>query len=257
MSEYLICEHISVSRKQCWDKCQAQYKYRYHDKIKVDVPIQPYFVYGDLVHKIAEKYVQEKGKMPIEKIAGDFLTGKCLLKEGADIPKLDDDYKKKLPKHLQLIKNLNDRIGYDGHLEWPFKFDLSPPEGFYIVGFIDRLIIRGDKFFIIDYKTTKKGMYQKNSQTIKKDLQLRCYARIIQKEFNAKAENIRAALYYLEGGSLVDAKWDEQTLIDTEQEMLETYKQIVSTTPEDVYGRTGHHCKQCDYRKVCTFYSLT
>lgn len=255
MSEHLICEHISVSRKQCWDTCQAQYKYKYHDKIKVDLPVQPWFIYGDLVHKIAEVYVQEKGKIPIEKIANDFISGKKDVK-GQKVD-LNEEYKRKLPKHLTLIKNLSDRIGFDGHLEWPFKFDLNPPHKHNIVGFIDRLIIRGEKYFIIDYKTTKKGMYQKTKATIKNDLQLRCYARIVQKEFNAKAENIRAALFYLEGGNLVDARWDDETLLNTEKEMYDTYNNIISTTPEDVYGRIGNHCKNCDFRKHCTFYSLT
>jgi CRISPR/Cas system-associated exonuclease Cas4 (RecB family) len=248
---------MSVSRKQCWDLCQAQYKYKYHDKIKVDIPVQPYFVYGDLVHKIAENYVLEKGKMPIENIASDFLKGKRLLKEGQEPPKLDADYQKKLPKHLKLIKTLSDRIGYDGHLEYPFRFDLNPPNGHIIVGFIDRLIIRGDKYFIIDYKTTKQGRYQKTVHTIKNDLQMRCYARVVQKEFNAKPENIRAALFYLEGGNFPDGRWTEQELIDTEEEMKKTYLHIINTSLEDVHGRLGEHCRRCDFRKVCTFYSLT
>ena len=255
--EYLICEHISVSRKQTWQECQAKYKFRYHLKIIPDGPVQPYFVYGKLVHKIAEVYVQEQGQRNIDDIAHDCLHGIIEVEPGKPVPVLEKEYKKKLPEHLRNLKQLSDRIGYDGHLEWKFHYDLQPPDQHFITGFIDRLIIRGDKFFILDYKTTKKGFYRKNQNTIRNDLQLRCYARVVQKEFGAKAENIRAALYYLEGGDLIATKFSEESLIAAEQELHDAYNQIVSTRPEEVCGRVNDQCKRCDYRKICSWYSLT
>ncbi|MFX5760977.1 PD-(D/E)XK nuclease family protein, partial [Acinetobacter baumannii] len=81
---------------------------------------------------------------------------------------------------------------------------------------------------IIDYKTTKKGMWRKDTNTIRKDLQLRCYGRVVQREFGAKAENIMAALYYLEGGNLVATKFTEQSLASSEKELLDAYNQIVT-----------------------------
>ena len=256
--DHLICEHISVSRKQCWSECQAKYKFRYHLKVPVEGPVQPYFVYGKLVHKIGEVYVQEQGQRAIEDIAHDCLHGIIEVEKGQVAPPvLDASYKKKFPEHIRNLKQLSDRIGFDGHLEWQFHYDLQPPDKHFITGFIDRLIIRGDKYFILDYKTTKKGFYRKNANTIRTDLQLRCYARVIQKEFGAKAENIRAALYYLEGGDLIATKFSEESLIAAEQELHDAYKDIIGTHPDDVYGRVNDQCKRCDYKKICSFYSLT
>lgn len=261
MSQYLSCEHISVSRKQTWDSCQAKYRFRYHLKIMPTV-IQPYFVYGKLVHKIAEVYTQEQGKVQIGEIATNCLNGTIKVEENQLAPPvLEPDYFKKLPKHLKSIKDLTDRIGYDGHLEWSFKHDLQPPDGHIVVGFIDRLIIRGDKYFILDYKTTKKGFWRKNQNTIRKDLQLRSYARIVQKEFGAKPENIRCALYYLDGGpgnsgDLISTRFSEESLISAEKELHDAYKDITSTNPDDVYGRVNDQCKRCDYKSVCSHYSL-
>ena len=117
----LICEHISVSRKQTWDSCQLAYKYRYHLKLVSDEPVQPYFTYGKVVHKIAEVYVEEKGKKTIQEIASDVLNGKIPVEEGKPTPVLDPSYKAKLPEHLSNIKKISDQIGYDGELEWMFK----------------------------------------------------------------------------------------------------------------------------------------
>lgn len=254
----MIIEHISVSRKQTWDDCQQKYRYRYHEKIIPEGPTQPHFVYGKVVHKIAEVYVEEQGKRDIFDIAEDVKSGVILTEaHNPDPPDLDANYRKKLPNHLRNLKELTDRIGFDGHLEWKFEYDLDPPHHRSVLGFIDRLVIRGDKYFILDYKTTKKGFWRKNKNTIKKDLQLRCYGRVIQKTFGAKAENINAALFYLEGANLISVKFTDDMLLAAEEELLQAYKDIESTPPEEAYGRVGDQCRFCDYKNMCPFYSLT
>lgn len=257
IDDKLICEHISVSRKQTWSECQAKYKFRYHLKMIPEGPVQPYFTYGKVVHKIAEVYVEKQGQRTIESIGADVLSGKIPYEPGAGKPDLAQDYLKKLPTHLRNLKELNDKIGFDGHLEWQFHYDLQPPDEHFVTGFIDRLIIRGDKYFILDYKTTKKGFWRKNNNTIRNDLQLRCYARVVQNQFGAKAENIRAALFYLDGADLVSTRFTEESLITAEQELHDTFKEITSTHPDEVYGRVNDQCRRCDYRKICPFYSLT
>ena len=256
-NEHLICEHISVSRKQLWDSCQQAYKFRYHLKIVSDEPEKPWFAYGKLVHKIAEVYVQEQGQKPIEEIATACLNGTIEVEKGQPPVKLSAEYKKKLPAHCRGIKDISDKIGYDGKIEHKFHFDLNPPHQHYITGFIDRLVIRGDRYFILDYKTTKKGNYRKNNNTIRYDLQLRCYARVVQKEFGAKPENIFAALYYLEGNELVSTGFNEASLASAEKELHDAYLHITNTHPNDVYGRMGDQCNRCEYRKICPVFKLT
>lgn len=250
-------QHISVSRKQTWDTCQQQYKYKYHLKLVPERETPEYFTYGKIVHKTAELYVQEKGKVAIEEIANEILNGNIVLEEGNGQKtnvNLSKDYMRKLPSHLNNIKHISDKIGYDGHLEWPFKFDIDPPNNKLLVGFIDRLIIRGDKYFILDYKTTKKGKWRKTPANIGMDLQLRCYGRIIQKEFGAKAENIRAALFYLDGANLISTKFTDHLLKSAEDELLDSYNLIVATSPEMAVAKTGFHCRNCDYNNICPFY---
>lgn len=249
--------HISVSRKKCFDLCQQQYKYKYHLKVPSPIPEPFYFVYGKLVHKIAEVYVSEKASRSIDNVALDVLRGKILL-DGKKCPDLTSEYKKKLGIHLKAIKNITQRIGYDGFLEYEFRYDLDPPSGKFITGFIDRLIIKGEgsskKAFIIDYKTTKKGKFRVNSQTVLDDLQLRCYARFVQREFNVSADNIKAALYYLDGENLVAAQYNDQSLQGVENDLKNGYIEIENTNPDKVWGNVGWHCKNCDYASMCYFF---
>lgn len=253
-------EHISVSRKQCWDQCHCQYRFKYHEKIKPTGPEPFYFIYGKVVHKIAEEFVSRRGQSKIEAVAQEVLSGQIPVEEGEEgpiyAPRLLPDYQRKFPGHLQSIKNLTEQIGTDGTLEMEFKYDLDPPNGKHVKGFIDRLIQRGDKWFIIDYKTTKRGSWRKTPTTIMHDLQLRCYARVVQRTFNVPAENIKAALYYLEGGNLIATRFNEHSLITAEKELLSAYNQIYTTPPEKAYGKVGDHCQRCDYKDICQYYSI-
>jgi CRISPR/Cas system-associated exonuclease Cas4 (RecB family) len=263
--------HISVSRKKCHDTCEQQYKFRYHLKLAVPGPEPIYLTYGTMVHKIAELYVENEGKRPIGDIATDILRGKIPMKvvDGKDqfAPTLPDEYKRKLPKHLRAIQNLNDKIGWDGIIEYEFKYDLEPPNNRRVTGFIDRLILKGvtkdeegnvvnaDKAFIIDYKTTKKGKGQLTEETVKTDLQLRMYARVVNREFGVAPENIKAALYYLEGERLIAACYNEESLLAVEKELLASFIRIEKADPDKVWGKVGWHCQWCDYKTLCPFYS--
>lgn len=260
--------HISVSRKKCYDQCAQQYKFRYHLKVPRPGEEPFYFTYGSIVHRVAEVYVENRGEVQIGDIANDLLRGKIPYEDGPDgkpkkcpIKKMPEDYAKKFQKHLRSIQNLTEKIGTGGIVEHPFYYDIDPPNGRHIKGFIDRLIIKGEganrKAFIIDYKTTKKGKWRVNSETVKDDLQLRMYARVIQKEFGLAAENIKAALFYLEGENLIACQYSEESLARAEKELLDAYVMIEEANPDNVWGKVGWHCKNCDYATMCPFYTPT
>lgn len=251
----MLIEHISVSRSQTWQGCQQSYKYKYHLKIPVKQE-KEYFIYGKIIHKIAEEYAKNKGEKNINDITKEILTGVVPYEFDKKAPKLSNDYLKKIPNHVLQLKKINDKIGFTGEIEWKFHYDLSPPKQQFITGFIDRLIIKDDKYFLLDYKTTKKGIYRKNKNTIKDDLQLKVYARVVQKHFGAKAENIFAALYFLEGAELISTKFSEETLLQAEQELQKIYEQIQNTHPDDAYGNVTEACSRCDYKNICPFYNL-
>lgn len=247
--------HISVSRKRCFDECAQCYKYRYHLKIPRPGEEPFYFTYGNIVHTIAEHYVKRDGKDSLGDITTEVLRGKLPIGQDTYAPeKLPDEYQKKLPRHLRSIQKLTDSIGTAGITEHEFYHDLDPPHGRHIKGFIDRLIIKGDKAWIIDYKTTKKGKWRATRETITRDPQLCAYAWVVNQEFEIAPQNIHSALYYVDGGDLIGATFSEKTLLRGKEELLKTYKKIEQADPDKVWGTVGHHCKRCDYRVQCPFY---
>jgi len=252
-------EHISVSRKQLWDQCKAAYKYKYHLKMDSSEPEPFYFVYGKIIHKIAEEYVECKGSRLLSEVAADVIEGKIPIERGeSDVfaPNIPSDYRRRMPEHLRSVKKITDQVGYGGELEHKFNYDLDPPNNKFIKGFIDRLVQKDDLWFILDYKTTKRGKWRKDNSSIVHDLQLRCYAKVVQREFNVPAENIRAALYYLEGGNLIAAKYNQQSLDAAEQELLTAYDDIKQLSPDKAVGSVGEHCRRCTWNKICPFYNM-
>ncbi len=247
-------EHISVSRGKSYEQCPYYYKLKYHDKIPNPGEEQFYFVYGKIVHKIAEKHVEEKGLIPLQEIVSAVLGGEIEIEEGVQAPVLPLEYKKRIPLHVKAIEKLNKKIGCDGITEYKFKYDLQPPNQKLVTGFIDRIILKQNKAWIIDYKTTKKGPYRVNARTIKYDPQLRIYSRVVQKEFGIEPENIKAALYYLEDEQIVSSSYKEESLSLIEKELLSLYDSISRHEPEQAVGKTGSHCKRCEYRGMCPFF---
>jgi RecB family exonuclease len=251
----MLIDHLSVSRRKTFRQCAACYRFRYH--LKTPRPgIEPeYFVYGKLVHRVAEIYVQKQGKQSIGEIAQEVMRGKVLIDENVSvIPRLSPEYIRKLPKHLRSIQKLTEQIGFDGEVEWPFEYDLDPPNKKLLVGFLDRLIVRKDKAYIIDYKTTKKGKWRTNKSTVLQDEQLKIYARMVQKFFNIRPENIKASLFFMEGEELVAASFTDVSLALLEADYKEEFETIESADPNKVWGNVGNHCKYCDYRTICHFY---
>lgn len=252
-------DHISISRENTWNECKKKYFYRYHQGIIP--PVEPvYFLYGKIVHKVIEVYTLAKGKRDINDIIKAVLAGDIELEEGKDgkpgkkAGPLPPEYRNKLPDHLRSFMKLTKSIGFEGEVEWKFEHDLDAPHDRKLVGVIDRLLPLKE-CFIIDYKTTKVGPFRKTKKTIGSDLQLQCYARIAQKRFGYKADQIQCALFFLDGCEMVDTKFSQETIDNVDKRLLEVYKSIQSADPDTTQGTVGKHCYRCDYKKICPFFN--
>lgn len=249
-------EHISISRYGTFKQCQLLYKYKYHLKQASLEPEPFYFIYGKIIHKIAEIFVENQARKPINEIGNAVLNGEIEIEENTKAPTLPSSYKERYFNHIKNIDKITNKIGIDGLIEHKFSWDLEPDKKYMVTGVIDRLIEKNNSFFILDYKTTKKGVFRKTQHNIADDLQLRCYARAIQRMYNVDAGQIKAALYYLEDGEFIGAKFSNKSLLAVEAELLKVYKQIYSADPNKITPNPGPHCDRCGYKSICPFSAL-
>lgn len=255
IGENMKCEHMSVSRADTYNTCNYKYKLRYELAV---IPEQKfYFVFGKIYHKIVEEYIKLKGEKDIYQITKMVLDGELKIDGDNVAPRLLPDQKNRLGQHIENFLKFNDKIGCIGECEVPFSIDLDPPHGKNWVGFIDRLIIKNDMYFIIDYKTSKKNRWRKNSITIRKDPQIIGYCYIIHKLYNAKPENIRALLFYSEDGDAIDSRtFTKEELEEVPKKLLDIYNNILIQDKDAVVGNVGEHCFNCDYSQICPFYNM-
>lgn len=249
----MLINHLSVSRSQCFELCQTQYKYKYHLKVIPDKPEQIYFVYGKLIHKAAEIYVQNKAQEPIFEIGKKLLNKDITFEDTEKLGMLTSEYKTKFWNHLKVIEKVTEKVGFDGEIEYKIEYDLDPPNKKILLGFIDRLIIKNDRAIILDYKTSKDNSWRKNEFTIKSDLQLNAYAMVINDVFGIEPENIQAALIYLEGAKTVSTNFKKDNLIGVKNSLKELFYKIEQTEEHKATANVGFHCRRCDFSNICPY----
>jgi CRISPR/Cas system-associated exonuclease Cas4 (RecB family) len=244
-----------------FEECNLKYKFKYHDSIPIKEE-KEYFLYGKVIHKFAEEYVLSKGQISVGKLLKDILEGEIPLERKDDKKNkinLTTEYINRLTNEVKNVCKITKNLGFDGHVEWPFDYDLDYPENKKIIGYIDRLIpIKNNKgYLILDYKTTKPSAWRKDETNIKQDMQLKIYARIVQKTLNIDPANIAAALYYVMDNKLVGVpRFYKNDLEETENILLNSYNEIKNLNPELVGPTTGFHCKRCEYKDICPYSNL-
>lgn len=161
--------------------------------------------------------------------------------------KLDVD--NKISKDLISVgKNIIDEF-YDQNLNT--KFDVYDKEhsfkfiigNYLMIGFIDRIDIIGNRVNIIDYKTGKWEVSQKN---ISENLQLGIYALAVSVAMPEK--EIYAELHYLRSGKRKGHLFSKEDLENVKTRLLSLIRQIVNDT-SFAPTKNIRACSYCDHAK--------
>jgi len=192
----------SHSKLSSFEQCPLKYKYRYIDKIKVEVEDTIESFLGSRVHDTLEwlyKTKKEKDFIPkIEEIINYFEKGKKLIK---------DYYEKNYPFEEETIA-LEERV----------YLDLDENNNYKIQGFIDRLAYNKEnqEYEIHDYKTTKS---MKAEEELHEDRQLALYALALKQKYK-DAKTVALIWHFL--------NFNRDFRIYQTQEKLEKIKKEIS-----------------------------
>ena len=202
----------SFSRLSCWENCPAQAKYKYIEKLP-EVKGPP-LLRGSKIHKEAELYVLNGGRLPVslKQFRGEF---KKLREDGASAEE-----------------------------QWAFNCKWQACDWFGAEAWL-RVIVDANYFkgaeastlVLVDYKTGKK----KNVEAYQDQMELSALAGFHMYE----VDRVETELWFLDSGDIVDENYKVRQIADMRKRFEKRAKRMLN---DDRYPTTPNFtCRFCSF----------
>lgn len=195
--------------------------------------------FGNIVHSVLENLVSQEKPIDYQELQSEY-----------NLQRTNFDPENKISKELiSAGKTILDEF-YDQNIDSTFNvFDKEYKFNFIIGnyninGYIDRIDLYDDEVVIIDYKTGKWEVSQKDVPT---NLQLGIYALATSLAFPER--KITAELYYLRSGRRKRHSFSKQDIEDVKSNILRSIREIIEDTsfrPTD----NSRSCSYCEHAKT-------
>ncbi|MFH0808700.1 MAG: PD-(D/E)XK nuclease family protein [archaeon] len=245
----------SHSRLSTYENCPYQYKLRYIDKIKVDVPTTIEAFMGDLVHQTLEKLYKDKkfekvvSKATLLKFYKDLWAkeySEDILVVKADQGLNSENYRK---MGMKFIKDYYDKYKpFDQltilGLETTDRMTLPDGNQWHVR--IDKLACDNEgNYFVCDYKTNAR---MKDQEEADADRQLALYSIWVKDKFR-DAKSVKLIWHMLAFNKDAVSERSDEQLEKLQQDVCNKIKEVESAT-EFPRNQTGL-CNYCIYKGIC------
>tara|TARA_Y100000310_G_C20617210_1_gene781274 strand:+ start:813 stop:1646 length:834 start_codon:yes stop_codon:yes gene_type:complete len=245
----------SHSRISTYENCPYQYKLKYIDKIKPDIPTTIEAFMGNIVHETLEKLYKEKelgnilNKQDLIKFYKNLWDKKYtedILIVKADQGLTSEDYKR---KGESFVSNYYDRMTPFEEmtilgLETEDRLTLSDGNQWHVR--IDKLGKDEDgNYFVCDYKTNAR---MKNQKEADEDRQLALYSIWVKKHFD-DVKSVKLIWHMLAFNADATSERTEEQLIQLHKDTVNKIKEIENTKefPTQITGL----CNYCGFKSIC------
>ena len=243
-----VPEKLSYSQLEDYKTCPWKYRYKY--VLRLPAPPTPPTSFGISLHETLREF-------ELRRIKGEKVTLELFLKMYRE-HFLADGYRDQKEKKAYLRRG--EKLLTDFYRRHQQK--LFPPfmveKGFEIklggktvAGRIDRIGKNAaGEFELIDFKggetlQKEEGQLAKKAQ---KDDQLFLYTLAAREALGIEPKTV--ALFYLDGGKLVEARFDE---VEIKKRTAEVEERIKNLIRGDFKATPGPQCVWCPFNKICTF----
>jgi putative RecB family exonuclease len=245
----------SHSRISTFENCPYQYKLKYIDKIKVDVPTTIEAFMGSLVHEALEKLYKDKKFMKdtskdellefYENLWDKEYSDDILIVK-ADQGLTSDNYKK---MGVKFIEDYYDKFKpFDQltilGLETTDRMTLPDGNQWHVR--IDKLACDDEgNYFVCDYKTNSR---MKDQEEADEDRQLALYSIWVKNKFN-DVRSVKLVWHMLAFNKDAISERSDEQLEKLQQDVCDKIKEIESATefPRNITGL----CNYCVYKSIC------
>jgi hypothetical protein len=242
----------SHSKLNSFEKCPYQYKLKYIDKVKVDVPTTIELFLGDMVHRtLQELYKNLKFQKKISKanVLKNFkedwehyyLDDILIVKKGLTSENYKKMGEKFISDYFDTYNPFDDMTIIS--LETEDKITLPDGNKWHIK--IDKLGYKGDTYFVCDYKTNSNMMLQEEADS---DRQLAMYSIWVKDKFK-DAKKVILKWHMLAFNKEITSERTEEELKKLQKEVTEKIKEIEKAKkfPTNITAL----CDYCIYRSIC------
>jgi len=241
----------SYSKLEMFNQCKLKFKFKYIDRVPVDVPTTIELFLGDLVHRALHLLylrVQEKNKPKLEDII--FYFNKIWTEEFTDDivivkNKTAKEYREMGEKFLTnyfFIHQPFDNIQIVG-LETNDRVTLADGSQYYVR--IDKLLKKGNTYYVCDYKTNRVA---KTKEELEHDTQLTMYGLWVKKKFK-DCEKVELVWHFLSESKDVVIERSKPEMEKTEQNVVQNISLIKN---EKQFKPTKSRlCQWCVYKSQC------
>ncbi len=262
----------SFSQVQTYNQCELKYRYKYLDKIKLEIPEETAdLVLWDIVHKTLEKLYEDINNfknISLEELLSYYYE--LWEEKKKEVYQTWSEIIIKWKWELQDYINRGDyyiKSYYEKHKPFDDIKVISTEQNIYFnindnIKFrwiIDRLDKKWDDFIISDYKTNKNLPTEQKQEYID---QLTLYWLAIKQKYWKYLENIRAKLYFLH----FDIE-DERLITDNLlEEVVWRYKEIIDKIEikrfnynmwqkDEFFPEENPLCRFCEFQSICPVFS--
>ena len=249
----------SHSKISTFEKCPYQYKLRYIDKIKPDIPQGIEAFMGSLVHKVLEQ-LHKEARIGIKIFKRDLFRTYNELWEKEYTPEIlvvrknlrPEDYRK---MGMRFISDYYDKFHpFDQleiiGLETEDKMTLKDGSEWHIR--IDKLCCdKEGNYYVCDYKTNAR---MKEKEEADEDQQLAMYSIWVKEKFqNAKA--VRLVWHMLAFNQEVMSERTDEQLDKLHEDIVKRIKKIEKAEQEKNFpAKVSRLCDWCLYQNMCPEY---
>ncbi|MEK6881004.1 MAG: PD-(D/E)XK nuclease family protein [Nanoarchaeota archaeon] len=247
----------SYSKLQTYEQCALKYKFRYIDKIRVEVEETIEGFLGKCVHSVLEflynERMQEKG-VDIDELIKYYLT--VWEKNFSDkflIVKSEMKAEDYFNKGIKFLTNYYSRnypfVEKTIATERKIFIELNEKSG--LVGFVDRLAYneKDDVYEIHDYKTGAL----KSEKQLEFDRQLALYSLALKEEFK-DGRDILLIWHYLDHDEKIILKKTGEQLEVLKKQVLELINEIENA---GVFPYTKSRlCHWCEFKGICPAWQM-
>lgn len=234
--EKLALTDFSYSRIDTYEMCPSKYFFSYIKK-------EPRLfgeaaVLGNIVHSVLEHSVSGTEPLSLEDMQSRYESNRVSYDPNNQISDILIEAGNVI---LQEFYDANPDKVFDVYeKELGFNFVIG---SYSIIGYIDRVDVVGDNVYIIDYKTGKREVSQKD---IASNLQLGIYALAASNIFPDKT--ITASLHYLRSGRVKSHTFSAQDIENTKITLINRINRIVK---DNNFTPTSNEriCSFCDHAR--------